>query len=80
MEATGLTLFTHPYSWYAQRVRLALEEKGIPYTPIDVDMANKPEALLEANPIYNKFFKTLDSAMTSVSTDGPFFTGRNSDF
>ncbi|CAM6128836.1 unnamed protein product [Calypogeia fissa] len=47
MEARGLTFFTHPYSWYAQRVQLALEEKGIPYTPIDVDLANKPEALLD---------------------------------
>ncbi|CAM6128335.1 unnamed protein product [Calypogeia fissa] len=50
----AVTVYTFPHSWYAQRVRIALEEKGIAYTPIDVDFANRPQGLLDANPIYKK--------------------------
>ncbi|CAM6128837.1 unnamed protein product [Calypogeia fissa] len=50
----AVTLYTFPHSWFAQRVRIALEEKGIAYTPIDIDFANKPQGLLDANPIYKK--------------------------
>ncbi|CAM6104992.1 unnamed protein product [Calypogeia fissa] len=50
----AVTVYTAPHSWYAQRVRIALEEKGIAYTPIDVNLANRPQGLLDANPIYKK--------------------------
>ncbi|CAM6104860.1 unnamed protein product [Calypogeia fissa] len=50
----AVTVYSYPYSWFAQRVRIALEEKGIAYTPIDIDFANRPQGLLDANPIYKK--------------------------
>jgi glutathione S-transferase len=34
-----LKLYTHPYSTYARRVRIAIREKGIPCEEIMVDMA-----------------------------------------
>lgn len=50
-----LKLYSHPYSTYARRVRIALKEKGIPCEEIVVDMAarkhREPE-YTELNPYH----------------------------
>lgn len=46
--------FTSGSSPYAYRVEIALKEKKIPYKVIQVDFKNKPQRLLEANPIHKK--------------------------
>ncbi|CAM6128835.1 unnamed protein product [Calypogeia fissa] len=49
-----ITLFSSRYSSFGQRVQIALTEKGIPFELVKVDFGNKPQALLDANPIYKK--------------------------
>ncbi|CAM6107601.1 unnamed protein product [Calypogeia fissa] len=47
-------LFTTRGSPFGHRVQIALREKKIPFKITLVDFANKPQALLEANPIHQK--------------------------
>jgi glutathione S-transferase len=49
-----LTLFTTKFSPFGQRVQVALTEKRIPVKVIRVDIANKSQAFLDANPIHKK--------------------------
>ncbi|CAM6128833.1 unnamed protein product [Calypogeia fissa] len=53
-SAAEVKLFTFRYSPFAQRAAIALKEKQISFEAIEVDFANKPRELLDANPIYKK--------------------------
>ncbi|TQE06828.1 hypothetical protein C1H46_007545 [Malus baccata] len=58
-----MQLYHHPYSWDSQRVRLALEEKGIDYTSFHVNpVAGKN--------MYASFFRTNRSAKLLVFQNG----------
>jgi RNA polymerase-associated protein len=45
-----MTLFTNKLCPYSHTVRIVLAEKGVAADLVEVDMANKPEELLELNP------------------------------
>jgi glutathione S-transferase len=45
-----LTLVSHPLCPYVQRVAIALAEKAVPFTRIDIDLANKPAWFLALSP------------------------------
>ncbi|CAM6089869.1 unnamed protein product [Calypogeia fissa] len=49
-----LQLLTHKFSPFGQRVHIALTEKKIPCQVEYVNLSEKPEILLKANPIYKK--------------------------
>lgn len=49
-----IQLMTIKFSPYGQRVHIALTEKKIPFEVVNVDLGNKPQALLDANPIHKK--------------------------
>lgn len=46
-----LTLISHALCPYVQRAAIALEEKGVPYERIDIDLRNKPEWFLALSPL-----------------------------
>lgn len=46
-----LTLVSHHLCPYVQRAVIALEEKGVPYERIDIDLANKPQWFLDVSPL-----------------------------
>ena len=46
-----LTLVSHDLCPYVQRASIALEEKGVPYERITVDLANKPEWFKALSPL-----------------------------
>lgn len=46
-----LRLYSMRFCPYAQRTRLVLEHKGIPYETVNVDLKNKPDWFLERNPL-----------------------------
>lgn len=48
---TGLTLISHHLCPYVQRAVIALKEKAVPYTRIDVDLADKPEWFKAISPL-----------------------------
>ena len=48
---TKLTLISHPLCPYAQRVAIALAEKSLPFTRIDIDLARKPDWFLAISPL-----------------------------
>ncbi|PAN11942.1 hypothetical protein PAHAL_2G231100 [Panicum hallii] len=50
----GLQLLDFWVSPFAQRCRIALAEKGLPYEPLEQDLSNKGELLLRANPVHGK--------------------------
>lgn len=52
MSSTSLTLYDHPVSSYAQKIRIALREKSIPFTPIlPSTFAGRPDpSYQKANP------------------------------
>lgn len=45
-----LTLYDAPRCPYCARVRIVLDEKGVPYETVTVDLARRPAWLLEHNP------------------------------
>jgi glutathione S-transferase len=45
-----LTLYDAPRCPYCARVRIVLAEKGVPYEPVVIDLANRPAWLYEKNP------------------------------
>lgn len=47
-------LISHRCSPFSQRVNIALLEKGVKFETIPVDFTNKPQLLLETNPIWEK--------------------------
>lgn len=46
-----LTLVSHHLCPYVQRAVIALEEKGVPYERVDIDLANKPQWFLDLSPL-----------------------------
>lgn len=48
---SALTLVSHKLCPYVQRASIALAEKGVAYTRIDVDLANKPDWFLRLSPL-----------------------------
>ena len=48
---TQLTLISHPLCPYVQRVAIALAEKSLPFTRIDIDLAAKPDWFLAISPL-----------------------------
>jgi glutathione S-transferase len=46
-----LTLISHPLCPYVQRAAIALDEKGVAFERIDVDLANKPDWFLAISPL-----------------------------
>ena len=46
-----LTLISHKLCPYVQRAVIALTEKGVPFTRIDVDLASKPDWFLRLSPL-----------------------------
>lgn len=50
-QGVKLTLVSHLLCPYVQRAVIALEEKGVPYERIDIDLANKPDWFLAISPL-----------------------------
>jgi glutathione S-transferase len=48
---TRFTLISHLLCPYVQRAVIVLEEKGMPYERIDIDLANKPAWFLKVSPL-----------------------------
>ena len=48
---TSLKLISHKLCPYVQRAVIALNEKGVPFERIDIDLANKPDWFLELSPL-----------------------------
>ena len=46
-----LTLISHKLCPYVQRAVIALNEKGVPFERIDIDLANKPDWFLKISPL-----------------------------
>ncbi|MCA6113660.1 glutathione S-transferase family protein [Bradyrhizobium sp. WSM 1738] len=49
--AAALKLISHKLCPYVQRAVIALNEKGIPFERIDIDLANKPDWFLKISPL-----------------------------
>ena len=49
--AATLKLISHKLCPYVQRAVIALEEKGVPFERIDIDLANKPDWFLKISPL-----------------------------
>jgi glutathione S-transferase len=48
---TKLTLISHALCPFVQRAAIALDEKGVPFDRIDVDLSNKPAWFLAISPL-----------------------------
>jgi len=48
---TRLTLISHHLCPYVQRVAIVLQEKGLPFERIDIDLADKPNWFLRVSPL-----------------------------
>jgi glutathione S-transferase len=48
---TKLTLISHPLCPYVQRVAIALAEKSLTFTRVDIDLAAKPDWFLTISPL-----------------------------
>jgi glutathione S-transferase len=48
---TELTLISHKLCPYVQRVAIALAEKSLPFTRVDIDLAAKPDWFLAISPL-----------------------------
>jgi glutathione S-transferase len=49
--AAKLTLISHKLCPYVQRAVIALNEKGVPFERVDIDLANKPGWFLKISPL-----------------------------
>lgn len=49
--AASLKLISHKLCPYVQRAVIALNEKGVPFERIDIDLANKPDWFLKISPL-----------------------------
>lgn len=47
----ALKLISHKLCPYVQRAVIALQEKGVPFERIDIDLANKPDWFLKISPL-----------------------------
>jgi glutathione S-transferase len=62
--STKLTLISHRLCPYVQRVAIALAEKSLPFTRVDIDLAAKPEWFLAISPLgKTPVLKVGDSAI-----------------
>jgi glutathione S-transferase len=61
--AASLKLISHKLCPYVQRAVIALNEKGVAFERIDIDLANKPDWFLKVSPLGKV-------PVLSVSTDG----------
>jgi len=50
-NSQALTLISHHLCPYVQRAVIALEEKGLPYNRINIDLNNKPNWFLKLSPL-----------------------------
>ena len=50
-DRSKLTLVSHKLCPYVQRAVIALTEKGVPFTRLDVDLSNKPDWFLGVSPL-----------------------------
>ena len=48
---TSLKLISHKLCPYVQRAVIALNEKGVPFERVDIDLANKPDWFLKLSPL-----------------------------
>src|SRR4051812_26212701 len=46
-----LTLISHKLCPYVQRAVIALNEKGVAFERVDIDLSNKPDWLLKLSPL-----------------------------
>src|SRR6476469_6861443 len=51
LMAAALRLISHKLCPYVQRAVIALNEKGVPFERIDLDLANKPDWFLKLSPL-----------------------------
>ncbi len=51
VDDSKLTLVSHKLCPYVQRAVIALTEKGVPFTRLDVDLSNKPDWFLGVSPL-----------------------------
>jgi glutathione S-transferase len=63
---SNLQLYFAKASTFSQRTRVVLLEKGIDFTPIEIDLQNKPEVLTQVSrygkvPAFNKFLRGKDT-------------------
>ncbi len=49
--ATPLKLISHKLCPYVQRAVIALNEKGVDFERVDIDLANKPDWFLKLSPL-----------------------------
>jgi glutathione S-transferase len=49
--AAKLTLISHKLCPYVQRAVIALNEKGVPFERVDIDLADKPDWFLKLSPL-----------------------------
>ena len=49
--AQKLTLISHKLCPYVQRAVIALNEKGVPFERVDIDLASKPDWFLKISPL-----------------------------
>src|SRR5712675_1887394 len=49
--AAKLTLISHKLCPYVQRAVIALNEKGVPFERVDIDLANKQDWFLKLSPL-----------------------------
>jgi glutathione S-transferase len=49
--AAKLTLISHKLCPYVQRAVIALNEKGVPFERVDIDLVNKPDWFLKISPL-----------------------------
>jgi glutathione S-transferase len=60
---TKLTLISHELCPFVQRAAIALEEKGVKFERINVDLANKPDWFLKISPLGKVPLLTVDDAV-----------------
>jgi glutathione S-transferase len=60
---TKLTLISHALCPFVQRAAIALEEKGVAFERIDVDLANKPDWFLAISPLGKVPLLKVDDAV-----------------
>jgi len=51
LNDNGLTVFSMRYCPYAERVRLLLNYKNVPYEVVNIDLKSKPDWYLKLNPL-----------------------------
>ena len=67
-KRSTVTLYSHPKCPYSHRIRIVLAEKGVHFDVVDVDLENKPEALLELNP-YGTVPTLMDRDLVAYESD-----------